>query len=85
MTPAEHARDEHLIASIAVALTQGLLVVDPKCSLFLQEGEAGTYTLRCGEVIDGEPALAEETFDDIRSAIGFFLDTREHLSRAVLG
>ena len=88
MTEAALARDEHLISSIAVAVTSGLVVTDPDRALFILAESDKTYLVRCVVVDFGIPTSREEKFDDIRAAIAYFLDLRDTddpKSRTVLG
>lgn len=74
---AAHARDEQLIASIAVALTHGLIITDEARSLFVFAEQDRTYIVRC--VVDemGIPVPRDDAFNDIHAAVAYFLDLRD--------
>jgi hypothetical protein len=74
MTSEEHrARDEHLISSFAVVLTAGFNIDRAERGLYIEHYGADFIVIKA-EVIDGEIKFVEEHFDDVRSAVGYYLD-----------
>jgi hypothetical protein len=70
---ASKARDEHLISAFAVVLTAGFNVDRAEHGLFIQHYGADFVVVKA-EIVDGSVKFAEERFDDVRAAVGYYLD-----------
>lgn len=63
-------RDEHLMAALCVALSSGYTVEDVSGALRIYEDD-GRYIVRVDHVATD---IRIEEFDDVRSAVAFYLD-----------
>lgn len=70
-------RDEHVMAAIAVALTAGL-TIEHRSHTRIEPVPAGFVVKAAGDFV------VDEHFDDVRSAVGYFLDLCDGLSSHVI-
>lgn len=66
----QKALDEHLMAALCVVLSSGHTIENTSGAIRLFEDE-GRYVVRMDGPVD---AVAVDEFDDVRSAVAFYLD-----------
>ena len=71
---AAQARDEHVMSALAVILTAGHKVVCNDGSLAIKRTPDGQFEVRIAGLDSGLPTERDDVFDDVRSAVAYYLD-----------